>query len=160
MYLTSRMDQPYIVSTSIETILRHWLQTEVVFEHLLDRMITEGKILYLLDRILPNTNDEFKIGYTAEEIHWCQKHESNLWAYFIENERLYVSDPLVVNRYTRDGPFTSAFGRESPSRTAIWIGWQIVRHYMKNNTETSLKKMLTLPSEQILQESGYRPGRF
>lgn len=160
MYMTRTMDSPYILSSVIETIIRFWYQTDIVFEHLLDRMISEGKKLYVLDRILPHTNDEYKIGYTAGELHWCQINESNLWSYFIENELLYVSDPLIVNRYTREGPFTSTFGRESPARTAIWIGWQIVRQYMHNNPETPVEEMLALPSKQILQESGYRPGRI
>jgi hypothetical protein len=41
-----------------------------------------------------------------------------------------------------------------------WIGWQIVRSYMKKNKETSLSELFSFSdSQQILSESGYKPKK-
>jgi uncharacterized protein YjaZ len=58
-----------------------------------------------------------------------------------------------------DGPFTSSFSQESPARTGAWLGWQIVKAYMKKNN-VSLKQLLdNVDSQEILEKSGYKPGK-
>jgi len=58
-----------------------------------------------------------------------------------------------------DGPFTSGFAKESPSRVGKWLGWQIIRAYMENN-ELGLEAMFAeKDSQKILQLSKYKPGK-
>ena len=44
--------------------------------NLLSYMIYAGKQLYLKDILLPQSTDANKIGYTPEQITWCQENES------------------------------------------------------------------------------------
>lgn len=128
---------------------------------LLGQMIYFGKQMYLKDVLLPNYNDAEKMGYTPEQIKWCEENESYIWRYFIENEMLYIDDERLNNRFINQAPFSKFYleiDNESPGRVGAWMGWQIVRSYMKNN-EVSLQDMLKMNSKQIFEKSKYKPKK-
>ena len=126
----------------------------------LDFMIYEGKLLYFLDCMMPNHPDSIKIGYTRGQSEWMEMNSSLVWAHFIENQMLYSSDRQTINNFVGDKPFTTAFGNDSPPKTAAFIGWQIVREYMRRNKEVSLPQLLANNnSQEILTKSKYRPRR-
>jgi hypothetical protein len=63
-------------------------------------------------------------------------------------------------KFFSKGPFTTAFGKESPPRTAIWVGWQIVRDYVRKTGQINLKKLIEMKdSQQMLQISNYKPKK-
>lgn len=160
-YKIRQMHKDYLLADCIEMIIRTDFIRPAFTENMLDKMIEEGKVMYFLDTFLPWIADEYKMGYTNEDIKWCKKNESNMWAYFIENELLFSSDPLVINRFVNDGPFTAAFHRESPARAALWVGWQIVNAYMENNPDFIPGKLISAPAtSEILKASGYKPRRL
>ncbi|PKP02856.1 MAG: gliding motility lipoprotein GldB, partial [Bacteroidetes bacterium HGW-Bacteroidetes-9] len=55
--------------------------------------------------------------------------------------------------------FTASFSQESPSRTGAWLGWQIVKSYMKNNDSMIAGLMANANSQEILEKSGYKPKK-
>ena len=116
----------------------------------------------LISDIFNKLSDNYKIGFTSDEITWCRRNESNMWAYFIENELLYSSDPLIINRFINDGPFTAPFHHDSPARAALWVGWQIIRAYMNQNPDNTPADLLLtkLHAREILSASRYKPRRF
>lgn len=128
---------------------------------LLAQMVFEGKQLYAKDLLLPEYTDAEKIGYTPEQIKWSEENESYMWRFFIENEMLYSVDPKLNTRFIAPAPF-SKFGLEidndSPGRVGAWIGWQIVRSYMKNNTVT-LPELLKTDPKEIFEKSKYKPKK-
>jgi len=126
-------------------------------DNVLNRMIYNGKIMYFLDQILPETHDSVKISYTPTQLEWCTQSESEMWTFLVENKILFKSDYMEIKRYFDDGPFTASFPRQSPARTGIWLGWQIVRSYMKNNTVSLNELMLDKDYQKILNLSKYRP---
>ena len=128
---------------------------------LLSEMIYYGKQLYLKDELLPNYNDAEKIGYVPEQITWCEENESYIWRYFIEKELLYSTDSKLPNRFTNLAPFSKFYleiDNESPGRVGQWIGWQIVRSFMKNN-ENTMQEMLKLDAKDIFEKSKYKPKK-
>ncbi len=139
-----------------------WGMTE--FEHtnkatnLLGNMIHQGKLMYFVDAMLPTTSDTLKIGYSKEQLEWCKKNEAQMWVQLVETKMLYSSKRMDILRYTNDGPYTNGFPLESPARTGIWIGWQIVRKYMKEHPEVTLPELMNNNDYQkILNDSGYFP---
>ena len=59
-----------------------------------------------------------------------------------------------------DAPFTAGFAAESPGRLGAFIGWQIVREYMKESDGSTLKQLMeNTNSQQILKVSKYKPAR-
>ena len=88
----------------------------------------------------------------------CKEHEKMLWEFFAEKNRLFENNLKTIAEFTTDGPFTAAIGRNCPPRIAMWMGWQIVRSYMKNNPKISLDELMMQKDPQIiLSKSKYRP---
>jgi hypothetical protein len=49
---------------------------------------------------------------------------------------------------------------ESPGKTANWLGWQIVKAFMKQHPEMSVQQLIAIDDPQIiLDEANYRPPR-
>ncbi|WP_340114467.1 hypothetical protein [Maribellus mangrovi] len=127
--------------------------------NLLDHIVQKGKLMYLVDAMLPDTPDSLKIGYSTEQLNWCQMNEVPMWTYLIEHKMLYSNKRMDIVRYVNDAPTTSGFPLESPGRTGVWIGWQIVRQYMKEHPEVTLEELMNNKEyQQILNESEYDPG--
>lgn len=126
---------------------------------LLDQMIFHGKVLYLKDLLTPQAPDHEKIGYSKEKHDWCIENENQMWRYFIENSLLYNSGSDAYFGFIQAGPFSKfnlEIEKESPARVGIWLGWQIVRAYMKNN-DTPLQTMLGMDAKSLFERSKYKP---
>ncbi|MNT45968.1 hypothetical protein D3C72_1825850 [compost metagenome] len=102
------------------------------------------------------------MGYTPEQIKWCGENEAYMWRYFIENEMLYNEDPKLRARFIAPAPFSKFFleiDNDSPGRVGAWIGWQMVRSYMKNNSDVSLAELFKLEPKEIFEKSKYKPKK-
>lgn len=127
----------------------------------LSQMIYYGKELYLKDLLLPESTDADKIGYSPEQIKWCEENESYIWRYFIENKVLYDTDQKLIPRFISPAPFSKFYleiDNESPGRIGTWIGWQIARSFMENN-KISLNDFLTMDAKEIFEKSKYKPKK-
>jgi gliding motility-associated lipoprotein GldB len=127
----------------------------------LEEMIYAGKELYLKDLLIPNYSDADKIGYTPEQIKWCEENESYMWRYFIEGNLLYDNDIRLANRFINRAPFSKFYleiDNESPGRVGTWVGWQMVRSFAKNNT-VPLEKLLAMNAEELFNLSKYKPKK-
>jgi len=81
-----------------------------------------------------------------------------MWSFFIKRKILYSTDYQEIMQFTNDGPFTTGFAKESPSRTGNWIGLQIVRSYMEKNKNITIEQLMGIPDAQkILAASAYKP---
>jgi len=133
----------------------------VTENNLLSQMIYFGKQLYLKDLLLPEYSDADKMGYTLEQIKWCEENESYMWRYFLENQMLYSDEQKLNNRFINPAPFSKFYleiDNESPGRVGAWIGWQIVRSYVKNN-EVDIDKLLKMNAKEIFVKSKYKPKK-
>ncbi|HEY5510888.1 MAG TPA: hypothetical protein VIK10_07655 [Prolixibacteraceae bacterium] len=127
-------------------------------ETLISAMIHQGKLLYFLDAMVPESPDSLKIGYTKEQLKWCESHQAEMWSFLIERKMLFSGDRMEVVRFINPAPFTTPFGQKSPGRTGAWIGWQIVKSYLKKNPKVSLRALMEENDyHKILNESGYSP---
>ena len=143
--------------------LYFWALTEypmnVKASKLIEHMIYQGTLLYYVDAMMPQVHDTLKIGFTNKQLEFCQAGEQGMWAYLAEHNLLFSSKRMDIKRYVDDGPYTSSFTVESPGRTGAWLGWQIVRAYMKKNQEVTLRQLMeTSDYLSILNQSGYQPG--
>jgi len=127
---------------------------------LLAKMVYNGKILYFMDKMLPDVGDTTKIGYTTAQLNWCQQFESKIWAFFLEQNLLYETDYQKIQKYVTEAPFTTGLGEknESAPKLGIWTGWQIVRAYMEKHPEVTLPALMAnTDAQKILDDSRYRP---
>jgi len=160
VYMTRRMEPQYVVPECARRIAFSRLPGDLQPSTLLDHMILHGKVLMAMDKFLPGTADSLKIGYTTNQMKWCRENEALVWRLFIDQQLLYKTDAFVYNRFIQDGPFTSGLPEGAPAMLGKWIGWQIVRNYMKKNESTTLEELFDLKdSQQILTKSGYKPKK-
>lgn len=160
-YISKRFRPEYIAPRTIETFIREEMFPESVKDPtLLSKMIYNGKILYFMDAVLPETNDTLKIGYTKEQLQWCEDYKADTWVYFLQNELLFEADYMKIQKYLSEAPFTPGIGENSDSapKLGVWTGWQIVKEYMKRNPEVTIQQLMLEPdSQKILAGSKYKP---
>jgi len=144
--------------------IRVWMMNEFPYNmnksDFLSEIIYTGKVMYLTDALLPTVSDTLKIQYTSAQMDYCTQNEYNVWSYFVAQKVLYTTNQADIMKYTADGPFTSALSKESAPRIGYWLGWQIVRQFMKNNPETTLEQLMAMEDAQlILSQSKYKPKK-
>lgn len=128
---------------------------------LLEEMIYFGKQLYFKDLMLPRYSDAEKMGYTEDQLQWAMDNEQYIWQHFVENKMLFDTNPKLAARFINPAPFSKfnlELDRESPGRLGQYIGWQIVRAYMKNN-EVSFKELMQEDADEIFNKSKFKPKR-
>ncbi len=125
---------------------------------LLNRMLYEGKLSYILSQLIPERDKREFVGYTEEQYRWCEKNEKRIWNKILENKHLYTPDPITTNQYLRPAPYTSNLPTESPDRVGVWLGYQIICSYMKKNPKTTLSELMQMTEyQQLLKDSRYKP---
>jgi hypothetical protein len=125
---------------------------------LLDRMLYEGKIRYILSQLLPDRKVEEYIGYSEAQYAWCSNNRKQIWKTILENQHLFAGNYMTTAQYLKESPYTSFLPVESPGRVGIWLGYQIVVSYMKQNPDTGFRELMALTDYQdFLKRSKYKP---
>jgi gliding motility-associated lipoprotein GldB len=161
-YLSRFFNPQNIAPRVVEGIIRE----DMFPEHdddkpLLDRMIYNGKIMYLMDQILPDVPDSTKIGYTTKQYEWATQFEGSIWGYFMEQNLLYEADYNKIQAYVSVAPFTPGLGEhnESAPKLGIWTGWQIVKQYMSKHPDVTLAQLMAeTDNQKILNGAKYHPA--
>jgi len=151
-----RQMMPNLVEAFAQKIIPYPNQTDF-----LSMMIYHGKILYLKDLLIPDFSDQEKINYSDENLKWAYENQENVWRYFIDERMLYSSDVNLLHRFINVAPFSKFYldiDNESPGRIGVWIGWQIVRAFQKNNPQVSINELLQKDAEQLFKQSKYKPN--
>ncbi len=159
-YVSKNMNKTQILS-DVATVYAQNLVPRPRKRNFLSQMIYYGKILYLKDLWMTFKSDSVKIGYTEEEYLWAEENESEIWRNFVENEFLFSTNPKLPSRFINPAPFSKFYleiDNDSPGMVGRYIGWEIVRSYMKHNS-VSLQKLLTLTAEEIFNSSKYKPKK-
>jgi hypothetical protein len=156
-YISRRFEPDYIVVNCIKNIVNDIYPEKESDKPLVNEMVEKGKRLYLLSKLLPET-DEYKLmGYTPEQMKDSYVHEAVIWDLFIKNSLLQVTDKNVLKNYIDEGPKTQELGEGAPGNIGSFAGWQIVKKYMQKKPATTLQELINLDSEIIFQEAKYKP---
>jgi hypothetical protein len=139
-----------------------WGETEFPFSdsvnNLVSNMIYNGKLLYFVSAMLPDAPDSLCWGMSNRGIDYCMENEKYMWTKMIEDKFLFNTDRFTIDKFILEGPFTKDFGRDSPAKAAVWIGYRIVRAYMSQNREINLRQLMEENDYmKILNQSSYNP---
>lgn len=160
-YISRSMQKEYLVSDLAASYAKkHCNQLRI--KTFMDEMIYRGKLLAFKDRMIPFVADSLKIKFTAQEMEWAKINEAQVWSYFIEKQLLFSTDQGLLPRFINPAPFSKFYlelDNATPGRIGEYIGWQIVKSYIKNNKEVSFKSFLNTNAEDIYLKSGYKPKR-
>ena len=157
-FVSERCERRFIATDCFSRAMAYKHLPEKTLISGLDNMIYEGKKLFLTQTVFPNKKEQEIIGYSDAKYEWTQKYQSQVWQYFVEKNMLYSKDEDVIRRLVDETPFTRDFGNNSPGRLGAYIGWQIVKSYMKNHPETTMEEFFKMTdSQKILNDSYYKP---
>ncbi len=157
-YMRKNREAKYIA----EDIVLAYGLTEFPFhsktEDLASNMIYQGKIRYFMTCVMPEKSEAKILKYTPEQQEWCKDNEAQMWGFIIEKKHLFTTHYRTIVKYVNDGPFTPGMPKEAPAQTGVWIGLQIVKSYMNQHKDITLKQLMEMNDYgKILRESGYQP---
>ncbi len=124
---------------------------------LIEQMIEKGKRLYVLDRLMPETSDTLKTGYTTAQLAICKDHEADIWNFFVKNNLVFSIEPSINKEYIEDGPKTQILGEGVPGYLGLFVGWQIVKSWMDKNGAATLDELMLKDAKVLFNEAGYKP---
>lgn len=155
-YQRRKMTPDYIVPD----YLAGWLMSEFPFQGnenvLLDRMIYEGKIKYVVSLAVSMMEQAQLLGYTEEDYRWAKQHEGTVWRTIIERKHLYTPDYITTGQYFEPRPSTF-ISDNAPGSLGSFFGLQIVLQYMKETKATPAALMQNTDAQSILSGAKYRP---
>lgn len=154
-YMHHQLNSKYMVSMAFN----EWIKSEFLLNrgNFLANIIHQGKIKYALSQIVQE-EEHIIMGYTKEQLQWCQLSEHSIWKHLITNALLYSNDKSEIDKFINPSPSSRGMPAESPGQLVNWVGLQIVKKFMKNNSEMSLKDLMLINDAQfILQQSKYKP---
>lgn len=157
-FIKDKMRKEYIAID----VMRGWFalnfMEEPVEEDFIHQIIQEGKILYALDAFFPDKEDHEKIRFTESELQWCIDNEMNIWKDIVDRELLYTKDQKEITPFLSEAPFTSGLPQDSPPRVGAWLGWQMVRAYMEDNSDLKLPDLINEKNARKILKS-YKPEK-
>lgn len=110
---------------------------------LTDLLLYRGKIAWVVETILEGEVDgEIALGYSPEEIEWCEEYEDELWKGMEQNHYMDATDPMVIRSFISSNTGLSFKGQKIPPFLGIWLGMKKVEKYMKNHPEIGMKNLL------------------
>jgi hypothetical protein len=155
-YRKERMRPDMLVPSAVKGWLQVHYAPEAGGEDLLTNLVAAGKVMALLDALLPATDLSLKMAFTPAQLKWCEESEFNIWREIVTNELLYSKDPKVIGRFMDDGPFTQGFPRESPGHIGEWIGYRMVESYLKEHPDITFAKLFAMHDPQAILKT-YKP---
>jgi hypothetical protein len=157
-YISRRFDEEYMAVNCLKAIATELFPDQSNGKPLIEQMIEKGKQWYLLDMLMPDAADSVKTGYTQKQLDWCSRNEGDIWSLLIKAEDLNSSNPVVIQTYIGEGPFTQGFSQEnSPGNLGQWIGWQIVKKFAEKSPNLKPGDIMRTAARKILDEAKYKP---
>lgn len=159
-YKRIRMNRQFLSTDAIRGFLSATFENQNKDHDLISSMIYEGKIMYLTESLLPHFQLSSILGYSGQQLAWCDENEGKIWSFFIDKKLFYSNDFNNEVAFINDGPFTKGFPKDSPARIGVWLGYKIVKSYMNKNQQISIPELMRdIDSHGIFNRSGYKPVR-
>ncbi len=153
-YLSRRLNPDYLLPDVARSMALAWVPAREAHD-LLDYIVQEGKIMYVVNRLLPDIPASVLLGYTDEQMAWCKEHEGDVWHYLVQQDLLFETNPFQFRYFVNEGPFNPLLPG-APARLAQFTGWRMVESYMKRNGKDQ-DALWRAGAREVLQVSAYKP---
>lgn len=156
-YMLSRYEKPYMVPMIGLAISSKFNEYNPKDETMIAEMIHYGKAHYFLERVMPDLPDSLNIQFTAQEMKEVDQNVDVIWGHFIEKKLLFDTNHKTKQRYLGESPKVVAIGDNCPGRIGRWLGWQIVRKYMRENPSITLQDLMKdQNAQEIFKKSKFK----
>jgi len=143
----------------MEVWLNEYFQQYLGGRDLLSQLIYKGKIMYCIDKMLPELIIEDKFRFTNEQFNWVVENEASIWQYIVHEDLLFSKDEKQFRTFVDFAPFAKGMPPQAPGRVAYYIGYKMVNEYMDNNEINVEELMYLTDSRKFLQQSKYKPKK-
>ena len=100
----------------VPDVLYNWTASEYELQkegaNLLDMMVHNGKILYAVEAMLPDTDPKLLMGYDDAQWEWCENNEKSMWNYLREYNQLFSTDSKTMADYLYPANCTKYFSTD------------------------------------------------
>lgn len=157
-YIVRRFTPEYIPVNVMRVLVQNRMPPRNDGTKLAEHFVDLGKQQYFLEKVLPETPEHIRLGYTKEQMKFCNDNEQMIWQYFVQNKLLYTADWQELNRYIGEGPSTQGLPGEAPGQIGAFVGYRIVQAYMKKHPEFKLENLVNTQQVMgIFNDAKYRP---
>ncbi len=156
-YISRRFEPAYIAINCMRNVVLDMFPEKMEDKSLLYQMVEKGKRLYILQKILPNTDEHMLIGYTQDQMKGCYENEQKIWDLFVQNNFLQTIDINIIKNYIGESPKTQEFGDASPGNIGSFTGWQIVKKFVSKNPGITPDELMKMDAEMIFEKAKYKP---
>ena len=156
-YIQKRLTPDHLVPQLLQFMSLPYNETKDGQRTVLDEMIYYGKAFAFAQQMTPCTADSLIIGYSHQELADATVSEGVIWNHFLENKLLYNDDPNAIIRYIDERPNVLEIDKRCPGRIGQWLGWEIVKAYLKETENDFVGLMQETDAQKILMQSKYRP---
>lgn len=158
-YLIRRFNEEHLVKRSMGALVEDILGQNQGAT-LLEKMIHNGKKLYILEHLLPATPDSIIMEYTTVQLDWVEDNQVEMWAYLLKEDLFYESDINKINKLVNPSPNSPGMPMEAPGRTANYLGWKIVKAFMERQNNYLIQDLVAEEDAQkILNVSKFKPRK-
>ena len=157
-YIIRKFTPEYIPVNVMRVLAQNYMPPKNDGTKMVEHFMDLGKQQYFLEKVLPETPEHIRLGYTKAQLDYCNENEQMIWQYFVRNKLLYTADWQEVTRYVGEGPSTQGLPGEAPGQIGAFVGYRIVQAFMKKHREFTLEKLVnTHQVMDIFNEAKYRP---
>lgn len=156
-HIRKYMQRQYMVPKAMEALILNYMGNSPG-NQMIDHLIHNGKKLYILKKLMPESPDSILFNFSPVELDWCKDNEFNIWSYFIHEKLLHSTDKMKIVKYIDYSPHSPGMPEDAPGRTGNYIGYKIIEQYMQRNKRSKLSDLLkNQDSQLILNKSRYKP---
>ncbi len=157
-YITKRYTRKYIPKKVVEIVIEDLLGP-LKGKRYIDHAIYQGKKLLILAHVFPNKPMAELLEYTDEEYKWCESSELGMWDFVLDQNLIFETNQQKINSYVNEGPRSKGMPEASPGRTAHFLGYKIVKSYLARTGKTISELVRENNTDEIFQQSKYKPKR-
>ncbi len=151
-YKVDKMVPEFLVPNALKGFLYYQFNDDDSDKNLLSRMVHSGKVIFISAKLLQTEDYARILNFSNADYQWCEESAYDIWKLLLENDLFFNEDPMQINKLMNDGPFTPGMPAESPGGVGNWVGLQMVKEFMRNNSDVSLKDLAEMENDQIFLE--------
>lgn len=155
-YVKDRMVPAMLVPSAVKGWLLVHYTRPMGGADLLTNLVEVGRVMALLDALLPEVDAHLKFAFSPAQLAWCEANEGEIWKKIVSEDMLFSKKAADIGRIMNDGPFTAGFPHESPGHVGEWLGYRIVSAYRKANPGVSFQELFATNDPRAILKH-YKP---
>jgi len=134
----------YIAPAAITSWINRTFPDKSGHYTLADKLIEEGRKIYVLKALLPELSDSAIFGYTGEQMKWCNNNSILIKRYFEHENLLKTKNPEKIVTYLSDNLRPDSLPEAFPNNIGKYLGFLMVRDYMVDHKKITLPHLMEL----------------